>query len=183
MTPYDHDDHRQSDENRTALFLACFRTAIKRGFYPDAFGKMPDRDVMGLVANYIAHHTENLTIFDPHFLETLYGDQAMRKAHWLIELRMRRMDIVPALYKDLHTVTIKPADEKEPPPMVLGSKPTVTLNGVPIECDDVQMKIGPEMENAIDRVASAMAGMVNDLCSKCFSSPCNCDAESSAKQS
>jgi hypothetical protein len=164
MTPLDHDDHRQSDENRTALFLAVFRLAIKRGFYADAFGKMADRDVMGLVANYIAHHTENLTIFDPHFLECLYGDEAIRKAHWLIERRMRRLDIVPALYKDLHNVTIVPVTE---------------------ETEPAALEIGPDIAKSISAIGESFQEIFGDdsICPTCSRRNCSCKKNIDTKKS
>lgn len=167
MTPYDHDDHRQSDENRTALFLACFRLAIKRGFYADAFKTIDDRNVMTLCANYIAHHTENLTIFDPHFLECLYGDKAMRKAHWLIELRMRKVDIIPALYKDLHTVTIKPAEEETSP--VIQPPPEIELDII----------------KGLDGLVGSFQDIFGDdsICPTCSLRNCSCKKNTDTKQS
>ena len=112
--PYPHDTARQTDGDRAAQFLAVFRMAVERGFYPEVFGNASDKDIIHLCGDYIAHATENLTIFDPNFLEALYGKDAGRKAHWLIELRMRRMDIVPALWQDLQNhvrIVISPSPE------------------------------------------------------------------------
>jgi hypothetical protein len=112
ISPWPKDTERQPENDRAAMFLSVFRIAINRGFYPDVFGIMAYENVMALCVDYIVHGRELLTIFDPHFLECLYGDAATKKAHWLIELRMRGMDIVPALHADM---TARIIVEPEPP--------------------------------------------------------------------